>query len=71
VFGPDRCLYGGDWPVMTLATSYGPWLDLVREALAGLPAADTDAVLRTNAVRTYRLQDRQPAPVSDGAVRPA
>lgn len=70
-FGPDRCLYGGDWPVMTLATSYGPWLDLVREALAGLPAADAEAVLRTNAVRTYRLQDRRPAPVSDEAVRPA
>jgi L-fuconolactonase len=70
-FGPDRCLYGGDWPVMTLATSYGSWLDLVREALFDLPAADADAVMRTNAVRTYRLQDREPAPMSDEADRPA
>lgn len=70
-FGPDRCLYGGDWPVMTLATSYGPWLDLVREALADLSAADADAVMRTNAVRTYRLGDREPAPLPDGADRPA
>lgn len=61
VFGPDRCLYGGDWPVMTLATSYERWLDLVRTALAGLPAADADAVLRHNAVRVYQL-DRRTAP---------
>lgn len=70
-FGPDRCLYGGDWPVMTLATSYGSWLDLVREALCDLPAADAEAVMRTNAVRTYRLHDRHPAPTSDQADRPA
>lgn len=60
-FGPRRCLYGGDWPVMTLATTYGSWLDLVRAALADLPAGDVDAVLRANAVRTYRL-DREPPP---------
>ncbi|MFI0898966.1 amidohydrolase family protein [Streptomyces sp. NPDC020983] len=70
-FGPDRCLYGGDWPVMTLATSYGSWLDLVREAVADLPAAGADAVMRTNALRTYRLRDRGPAPVPEGPDRPA
>ncbi|MBD0734895.1 amidohydrolase family protein [Streptomyces sp. CBMA29] len=72
-FGPDRCLYGGDWPVMTLATSYASWLDLVREALAGLPVAEADGVMRTNAVRTYRLRDRDrnPAPAADEAPRPA
>lgn len=56
VFGPERCLYGGDWPVMTLATSYGDWLDLVREALTAYPPAIADAVLRTNARRVYGLQ---------------
>ena len=56
VFGSERCLYGGDWPVMTLATSYGNWLDLVREALTAYPPAVADAVLRTNAQRVYRLQ---------------
>ncbi|WP_327287617.1 amidohydrolase family protein [Streptomyces sp. NBC_01198] len=71
-FGPGRCLYGGDWPVMTQATSYGSWLDLVREALADLSAAEADAVMRTNAVRTYRLAQTQgPAPRSGEAVRPA
>nr|WP_237554845.1 aldo/keto reductase [Streptomyces sp. SID4948] len=60
-FGPDRCLYGGDWPVMTLATSYPTWLDLVRAALAGFPADAADAVLRANAIRTYRLDRAAPA----------
>lgn len=54
-FGPARCLYGSDWPVMTLATEYAAWLDLVRDALAAYPTADTRAVLRLNAERIYRL----------------
>jgi L-fuconolactonase len=67
-FGPSRCLYGGDWPVMTLATAYGPWLDLVRTALDGLSAADADAVLRTNTIRTYSLpHGHTPAPGADEA----
>ena len=56
VFGSERCLYGGDWPVMTQATSYKDWLDLVREALAPYPPETADAVLRTNAQRVYRVQ---------------
>ncbi|WP_369220657.1 amidohydrolase [Streptomyces sp. R39] len=66
IFGPSRCLYGGDWPVMTLATAYGPWLDLVRTALDGLSADDADAVLHTNTIRTYSLPPtRTSAPSAD------
>lgn len=68
-FGPRRCLYGGDWPVMTLASSYGAWLDLVRTALADLPAADADAVLHGNAARVYRLH-RNPPPARTPAAGP-
>ncbi|WP_290061642.1 amidohydrolase family protein [Amycolatopsis solani] len=50
VFGPDRCLYGSDWPVMTLATGYDAWLDLVRTALDGYPA---EPVLHGNAEKIY------------------
>ncbi|MEV6643808.1 amidohydrolase family protein [Amycolatopsis sp. NPDC051371] len=49
-FGPDRCLYGSDWPVMTLATDLEAWLDAVHAALGGHPA---EAVLRHNAEKTY------------------
>jgi L-fuconolactonase len=55
-FGPDRCLFGSDWPVMTLATEYGPWLDLVRTALTGQPPQAADAVLYANAAHVYRLE---------------
>ena len=55
VFGPERCLYGSDWPVMTQVTSYEDWLGLVREALTGYPAATAEAVLRTNAERVYQV----------------
>jgi L-fuconolactonase len=61
-FGPDRCLYGGDWPVMTLATGYGTWLDLVRTALDELLDEAVDAVLRTNAIRTYGLDRASASP---------
>lgn len=64
VFGPERCLYGGDWPVMTLATSYGDWLDLIRESLSAYPSAVADAVLHANAQRVYRLQPTSPASTS-------
>jgi L-fuconolactonase len=49
-FGPGRCLYGSDWPVLTLATDHEAWLDVVRAALDGHPA---EAVLRHNAEKTY------------------
>lgn len=56
VFGPERCMYGSDWPVMTLATTYEHWLGLVEDALAAYPLAIADAVLRTNAQRVYRVR---------------
>jgi len=60
-FGAERCLYGGDWPVMTLATTYEDWLAVVLEALAQYSAATADAVLRANAQRVYRVRSTAPA----------
>jgi L-fuconolactonase len=54
-FGPDRCLFGGDWPVATLATTYDRWIAVVLEALAGHPAAHREQVLSGTATRVYRL----------------
>jgi L-fuconolactonase len=55
VFGPERCMFGSDWPVARLATSYERWLDVVREVLSGYPEADQQAVLAGTAARVYRL----------------
>ena len=55
VFGPQRCMFGGDWPVSTLATSYADWYDVVTGVLAGHPPADRALVLGGVAARVYRL----------------
>src|SRR5690606_7891150 len=30
-FGPNRIAFGGDWPVVTLASSYTRWFDTARQ----------------------------------------
>ena len=54
-FGFDRILFGGDWPVATLATSYGRWLDTVRDFFSFAPAAEQTKLFQTNAERIYRV----------------
>jgi L-fuconolactonase len=54
-FGPERLLYGSDWPVVKLAGGYGRWLDAALELLEVLPARERAAVLSENARRVYRL----------------
>ncbi len=55
VFGPDRVMFGSDWPVCRLAASYAQVRELADTLLEGLSAAERDAVLRHTATRAYRL----------------
>lgn len=54
-FGPDRCLYGSNWPVERLYSGYGEVLGAVRAAVAGLTPAEAAAVLGGTARRVFRL----------------
>lgn len=54
VFGPDRCMFGSDWPVCTLATRYDQWLQLVVEVDELAPSARAQ-VLKGTAARVYGL----------------
>ena len=54
-FGPSRLLFGGDWPVAKLASSYVRWLDTARELVAHLSSAEQTAIFRDNAARVYRI----------------
>jgi L-fuconolactonase len=56
-FGPDRLLFGSDWPVCLVAASYQAVADAAREALAraGLPAAEPEGIFGRNAIAAYRL----------------
>jgi L-fucono-1,5-lactonase len=45
-FGPDRCMFGSDWPVCLLASEYGDAIAIV---------GDDEDVLAGTAIRTYGL----------------
>lgn len=55
-FGADRLIYGGDWPVVTLAASYPGWIESTERALAALPPPDLQKIYRDNARKFYRLE---------------
>ena len=53
-FGPDRCVFGSDWPASSPSSGYARWLAFVRAWLASRVDADTaDCVLWHNAERFY------------------
>jgi len=54
-FGPDRVMFGSDWPVCELAASYTEVRELADELLEGLSPSEREAVLRGNATRFYHL----------------
>jgi L-fuconolactonase len=54
-FGPGRLLFGSDWPVVKLASTYTRWLESARALLDRLAPADRDAIFFDNARRTYRI----------------
>jgi L-fuconolactonase len=56
-FGPGRVLWGSDWPVVTLAASYGEWSSVTDALLAGLLGDEQAAIRGANARRFYRLAD--------------
>jgi L-fuconolactonase len=61
LFGPDRVMYGGDWPFALLAAdSYSQIWDGLRRCLDGLDPASRDAVLSGTARRVYRLPPEAP-----------
>jgi L-fuconolactonase len=54
-FGPDRVMFGSDWPVCLLAASYDAVVDAAEQLTAGLSAAERAAVFGANAIRAYGL----------------
>jgi len=59
LFGADRMMFGSDYPVCLLASSYDRVLGSFQELLRDLSDEDRDKILSTNAQRFYRLiEDR-------------
>ena len=55
IFGPDRCMFGSNFPVEKLWTKYGDLVSAYRNALAPLGEATSRAVLYDTAAKVYRL----------------
>lgn len=54
-FGPDRMMFGSDYPVCLLAASYDRVLDSFQEILRSVKDADRDKIFSQNAAKFYRL----------------
>lgn len=53
VFGPERLLWGSDWPVVNLAGGYDLWRETTLHLLASLSEPERAALLGGNAARIY------------------
>lgn len=55
VFGPERLMYGGDWPISTAAGGYDRVFTGLSEALAHLSDADREQIYSATARHFYRI----------------
>lgn len=56
-FGPERLMWGSDWPVLRLAGNYADWQALCAEWLASKPEETRTRISGANAARFYGLDD--------------
>ncbi|WP_422349987.1 amidohydrolase family protein [Flagellimonas sp.] len=55
-FGPDRVMFGSDWPVCLVAANYQQVKQLVANAIAGLSQSEKDKIMGANAMAFYKLK---------------
>lgn len=55
IFGPDRCMFGSDWPVCTIAGSYADVLSALQGNIATLSRAQQRHILAGSSIDAYRL----------------
>jgi predicted TIM-barrel fold metal-dependent hydrolase len=55
LFGPERCMFGSNFPIEKLWTTYAEVVRVINECVAGLSAGEQRAVLHDTASRLYRL----------------
>jgi predicted TIM-barrel fold metal-dependent hydrolase len=55
VFGAERCMFGTNWPVDSLYSSYQNVVDAYREIIAGFTPREQQSMLWRNAEHYYRM----------------
>jgi len=54
-FGEDRVMFGGDWPVLLLASSYLRWVETLEMITSHMSSSAMRKFWSENARRIYRL----------------
>ena len=54
-FGPNRVMFGGDWPVCKIGSSYRNWVNGLKTVISARPEAEQRKLLHDNAVQFYEL----------------
>lgn len=54
-FGIDRIMFGSDWPVCLVASSYNKWIETVQNYFASFSIEDQQKVFSSNAIKFYQL----------------
>lgn len=55
-FGPDRVIFGGDWPVCLLGGAYKEWVTALKQIISNRPIAEQKKLLHENARKFYGLK---------------
>ncbi|NWK54175.1 amidohydrolase family protein [Verrucomicrobiaceae bacterium N1E253] len=54
-FGPDRLMFGSDWPVCLVASRYQQWVDLIQRFIDPLSTQEQASIMGGTAVSSYQL----------------
>lgn len=54
-FGPDRVMFGGDWPVCTRAATYKEWVSALQTIVASRKLEDQKKLFHDNAAKFYGI----------------
>ena len=54
-FGPERLMFGSDWPVCLVASTYKRWHDLICEYIQPLSSDEKASIMGDTAIRVYKL----------------
>ncbi len=57
IFGDQRVVFGGDWPVCLLGATYRVWVETLREIVSADSPAMKKGLWHANAARVYRLPE--------------
>ncbi|WP_066362749.1 amidohydrolase family protein [Herbidospora mongoliensis] len=55
-FGPERVMFGSDWPVCLLAATYGEVVETTKDFTSGLSGDEQSYIYESTAQKVYRLK---------------